>query len=416
VRRLVALSIVIALAGVIFGLNLYGNFTLNSTNTTDLIGASGTIRLWNTPAASMSYIFDFQMARNDLAMPFYGYMTFGHYWYINNAYFLFPLKNLRVKVGRMHFVEGPGKFYHLFLSDSAGPFNGLSIQYTPNNSFSFKQDMIFLNDINPRSLYYRRFTIHPLNGLSLSYEESVLFMREFDPWYAFVMLPYPAIEVFRQEKSLWQQKFNDNAFVGFFMNYKFGISKVYSEFLADDLDMNFIFAPNKFQNPNKLAWLIGGQTELWNVKITAEYAGATAYTFETTTGASNYAYVVYPSWNNIDQNMIGYKYGENNDALKIGIDYPMKFATLNMTYEHVRLGKRTPTVPWHGLSHVPSGTHWLDGSVIETRNIIGIDAQIKWRNLKLEPALSYENIQNADLRKGVNTNNWTFSISIAHNL
>ncbi len=396
----------------IFGMNLYGAMTLDSACITDLVGMSGSV---NFP--SFSYVYDYQMRKDKMVNPFYGYMTFGHYWYINNSYLSFPLTKLRAKIGRMHFVEGPGEFYHLFLGDSAGPFNGLSLRYAPNQFFTFKQDMILLDDINPRSLYYRRFTVHPLNGLSISYEESILFMRAFDPWYAFIMLPYPAIEVFRQEdpKSIWYQNINDNALVGFSANYDFSNSKVYAEFLADDLDMNFIFAPDKFQNPNKLAWLIGGKTKLLNAEITAEYAGATAYTFEKFTNTPDpYAYIAYPKYDKVDGNMLGYEYGENNDALKIKVGYPVDFGRLSMTYEHVRLGNRTPTDPWHELSNPPVGTHWLDGPVIETRNIIGVGTKVNLQKLTVEPSISYENIQNANLQKGVNTNKWTLSVSATY--
>jgi hypothetical protein len=125
-KRIFLLSIfLLSLAGLVFGLNLYGNFTINSTNTTDLIGASSTVRLWQTPTASLSYVFDFQMVRNGLATPFYAYMTLDHYWYINSSYFEYASPNLSVNLGRMDFVEGPGNYYHLFLDDNAGPLNGL---------------------------------------------------------------------------------------------------------------------------------------------------------------------------------------------------------------------------------------------------------------------------------------------------
>ena len=405
--------LLILFSSTVIGVSLYGNITLNSTYTTDLIGASGTVSF-----PSISYVYDFQMRRNSVTKPFYGYMTLDHYWYINNAYFYFHNKNFKIKVGRMHFVEGPGEFYHLFLSDSAGPLNGLSIYYKPNGFFNFKQDMISLNDVNPRSLYYRRFTVHLTKKFSISYEESILFMRAFDPWYAFIMLPYPAIEVFRGMNAPWNQNnINDNALAGFSTNYDLSAkSRIYGELLIDDLDMNAIFAPNKFQNPNKIAWLLGAQFSALNSQITVEYAGATAYTFEKTSMSdpNGYAYVVYPNYDKVDGNMLGYKYGENNDAFKAQIVYPTKFGNLSVSYEHVRLGKRTPLIPWHGLSHAPSGTHWLDGPVIETRNIFGIGAQINWQRLTFEPSLSYEKIQNVNLQKGVDTNNWKMSVIVVY--
>lgn len=417
-KKIVVLSILLSLAVLAFGLNIYGNFTMNSTNTTDLIGASSTVRLWQSPSASLSYIFDFQMVRNGLATPFYAYMTLDHYWYINGAYFEYSSPNLSVDLGRMDFVEGPGNYYHLFLDDNAGPFNGISVEATINKFFTFKQDMILLNDINPRSLYWREFVFHPTDKLSIAYEEAILFMRYFDPWYAVIPLPYAAIEVLRETPSPWAQNtsLNDNAFAGFWTNYNFSdTTRIYSELLIDDFDMNMFF-PGRFQNPNKLAWLIGGQTNIGQLQIIGEFAGATAYTFESTTGEPDYSYLAYPSWNNIDQNMIGYKYGENNAAIKIGLNYPVSLGdlsngVLSFTYTNVHLGVRTPLVPWHGTSE-PQGTYWLNDPVLETMNKFCLGAQMNFGNLIVEPTLSYKNIQNVDLQSGINENLFSFSLTV----
>ncbi|MGC8699300.1 MAG: hypothetical protein ACP5RE_03900 [Candidatus Acidifodinimicrobium sp.] len=417
-KKIIVLSILLSLAALTFGLNIYGNLTLNSTNTTDLIGASSTVKLWQSPSASLSYIFDFQMIRNGLATPFYAYMTLDHYWYINNAYFDYSSPNLSVDLGRMDFVEGPGNYYHLFLDDNAGPLNGLSVEVTMNKYFTFKQDMILLDDINPRSLYWREFVFHPTSKFSIAYEEAILFMRYFDPWYAFIPLPYAAIEVLRETSSPWAQNtsLNDNAFAGLWANYNFSdTTRVYSELLIDDFDMNMFF-PGKFQNPNKIAWLIGGQTNIGQLQLIGEFAGATAYTFESTTGEPDYSYLAYPSWNNIDQNMIGYKYGENNAAVKVGLNYPISLGDLSsgilsFTYTNVHLGVRTPLVPWHGTSE-PQGTYWLNDPVIETMNKFCLSAQMNFGNLIIEPALKYDNIQNVNLQSGVNGNLFSFSLTV----
>ncbi len=417
-KRFLVLSILVLVAGLSFALNIYGNFTLNSTNTTDLIGASSTVRLWHTPSASLSYIFDFQMVRNTLATPFYAYMTLDHYFYVNGAYLDYSSPNLSVDVGRMDFVEGPGNYYHLFLDDNAGPLNGISVEATINKYFTFKQDMILLNDISPRSLYWREFVFRPTSKFSIAYEEAVLFERYFDPWYAIIPLPYAAIEVLRETPSPWAQNtsLNDNAFAGFWTNYNFSdTSRIYSELLIDDFDMNMFF-PGRYQNPNKIAWLIGGQTNIGKLQLIGEFAGATAYTFETTTGATNYAYVVYPSWNNIDQNMIGYKYGENNAAIKVGLNYPVTLGdlstgTLSLTYTNVHLGLRTPLEPWQGKSE-PQGTYWLDDPVLEVMNKFCLSAQMNFGNLMIEPALHYDYVQNLNLQSGLNANLFSLSLTV----
>ncbi len=417
-KKIIVLSILLSLAALAFGLNIYGNFTLNSTNTTDLIGASSTVRLWQSPSASFSYIFDFQMVRNSLATPSYAYMTLDHYWYINGSYLDYSSPNLSVDVGRMDFVEGPGNYYHLFLDDNAGPFNGISVEATVNKFFTFKQDMILLNDINPRSLYWREFVFHPTDKLSIAYEEAILFMRFFDPWYALIPLPYAAIEVLRETPAPWAQNtsLNDNAFAGFWTNYNFSnTTRIYSELLIDDFDMDMFF-PGTFQNPNKIAWLIGGQTNFGKLQLIGEFAGATAYTFESTTGEPDYSYLAYPSWDNIDQNMIGYKYGENNAAIKIGLNYPITLGdlssgVLSFTYTNVHLGVRTPLIPWHGTSE-PQGTYWLNDPVLETMNKFCLSAQMNFGNLIVEPALSYDNIQNVNLQSGLNENLFSFSLTV----
>jgi hypothetical protein len=114
--------------------------------------------------------------------------------------------------------------------------------------------------------------------------------------------------------------------------------------------------------------------------------------------------------------MIGYKYGENNAAVKVGLNYPVTIGDLStgilsFTYTNVHLGVRTPLIPWHGGPE-PQGTYWLNDPVLEVMNKFCLSAQMNFGNLMVEPALYYDYIQNVNLQSGVNENLFSLSLTV----
>lgn len=133
--------------------------------------------------------------------------------------------------------------------------------------------------------------------------------------------------------------------------------------LIDDINMNRFLSPESYQNPDKIAFLIGFSGRRDPVRFTIEVAGATAYTFERTRADKPYEYVFFEGTSYpIEKNMIGYKYGENNIACVIDFEYRFANWTFSLGWESVIFGTRTPHLPWHGGS-MPSGTRWLIGEI-----------------------------------------------------
>ena len=77
----------------------------------------------------------------------------------------------------------------------------------------------------------------------------------------------------------------------------------------------------------------------------------------------------------IEDNMIGYKYGENNIAIQT--DWKGKRAGFDLAanVEFRLAGANSPANPWHDLFDNPlDGTHWLNDVVLEKRVMVGFSA------------------------------------------
>jgi len=118
--------------------------------------------------------------------------------------------------------------------------------------------------------------------------------------------------------------------VGFLLSKKEGAYKLSAQAFIDDLGMMGLFGWTN--NPWQVALTLGGElvrpSGTWALNI----AGATKYTFAPSTSDMPYSYTYYPDtrfdydWQtddfqpknlSIEDNMIGYKYGENNLALEL---------------------------------------------------------------------------------------------------
>lgn len=158
-------------------------------------------------------------------------------------------------------------------------------------------------------------------------------------------------------------KLDDNSMIGAWVRYKTDIYSVYWEILLDDINMNRFLRPESYQNPDKIAFLVGFSGKSGPYKLTFEVAGASAFTFQRITSQRPYEYVYFENSSlPIEKNMIGYKHGENNIACAVALEYSDNNWLISAMYEGLIYGTRTPDKPWHGAVP-PSGTRWLIGDV-----------------------------------------------------
>jgi len=241
------------------------------------------------------------------------------------------------------------------------------------------QDIIIYTDLNYGSkqrgpLFDLEYFINPVPGFLTQYALT----RMDSPW--------------EKDSAL-----NDNSLMGFFGTWKSGIYSADAQILVDDFNMNRYLHPNSSQNPDKLAWTVGGSIETDYGTFRFDHAGATKYTFTSSGygGQDNlaYGYTFYPdteflmggAYTQIDpeSNYVGYLHGENNLAF-MG-SWANKFGQLSASanLELTISGSKSPANPWGPDSESPSGTKLLNDPVLEKKLVVGASAEYAWSSFKL---------------------------------
>lgn len=308
--------------------------------------------------------------RDNLVIPPYADKLWYNYWYWDEGFFEWKNDIFSIQAGVKQHSIGPGNIYKLFVSENG--FSYPSIRYESFGKFRVEilwGGLRFVeNDSKPiKGFNYRSIIYSPIEGLEVAYEESVLYLnRFFDPYYFFIPIPAPGIQEFWHLDAPWgypTSKLDDNSMIGAWVRYTGDNYSIYSELLIDDINMNRFLDPESYQNPDKIAFLVGFSGKSGPYRLTFEVTGASAYTFQRTTLNRPYEYVYFEDSNlSIEKNMIGYKHGENNIACAIDLEYSNDGWLINAMYEGLIYGTRTPNSPWHG-ENMPSGTHWLIGDV-----------------------------------------------------
>jgi hypothetical protein len=179
--------------------------------------------------------------------------------------------------------------------------------------------------------------------------------------------------------SPWATGGYENEIVGMFWDWKRddGLS-LNAQLLIDDFSVFGLGGtPN---NPWKLAWTVGGRKKTDYGTFGFYQAGATKYVFQTVDHEANaypYSYTYYPdtqfNWDSaaypisIEDNSLGYKYGEDNLAFLVDWSKTVSGCDLYVSLELLLAGTNSPNDPWDGFSSYPGGTELLDNESIEKR-------------------------------------------------
>ncbi|MFW6121780.1 MAG: hypothetical protein ACOC80_12920 [Petrotogales bacterium] len=308
----------------------------------------------------------------------------GHRWYNDSGYFYHESDELTVKVGLQQFSIGQGNEYPLFYRSEVGSFNGLSLKWTPVECFTFNNSLILIRFAPfgvvgtegdkgfSKSFYYRSYTFK-YGNLNFGFHDSILFIdRNFDPWYAFSLLPYSAVQEIRHMSGPEKEEINDNAMIGVFASYEPNNFRLYADLLIDDINANVILNPSN-QTVTKLAANAGADYKTDTLSINIEGAISSAYVFARTNSSLPYEHSKgeKENVNNyiIEENMLGYKYGENSSSIILKFEHTIG---LYGSYENVLIGTREPWNPWHGEPTYEQGTNFFLGGIRETRNILKV--------------------------------------------
>jgi hypothetical protein len=213
-----------------------------------------------------------------------------------------------------------------------------------------------------------------VNDWRLGYLDAVVYTgRSFDAEYFFNPIPFLIINYAKDTPGRpWATATNENSMLGLFWDINKGGWDAYAQVLLDDLGLGFLkpFWGDISDPPWKAAWALGGRIHTRLGRFGFHHGGALKFTFEPigTDGSGRYAqdaaataygYTYYPETRYFDEenggetvkiliedNMVGYKYGENNLAFQV--DYQNTFWRFLCTaeLELVLAGANSPANPW----------------------------------------------------------------------
>jgi hypothetical protein len=220
--------------------------------------------------------------------------------------------------------------------------------------------------------------------------------RPFDLEYFFNPIPQYFIQYFKATSGRpWATESNENNLIGLFWDLNKDDWDTYAQVLVDDFSLGFLrFIYDGFsRNPWKAAWALGGRMQTSIGRFGLHHGGALKYTFEPIgtddsgrykddSAAVAYGYTYYPETRYFDgdetvnlliqDNMVGYKHGENNLAFQV--DYQNRYYGFLVTteLELVLAGNNSPANPWQDYNARSSmyddgryGSQLFSGGAIE---------------------------------------------------
>jgi len=210
-----------------------------------------------------------------------------------------------------------------------------------------------------------------LNDHRIGFLDAAIYTgKSFDFEYFFSPIPMYFTQYFKTTTGRpWATQMNNNCLMGFFWDVKKPDWDAYAQILIDDFSFYFLrFLYSGFSpNPWKTAWTLGGRIQTSIGRFGFHHGGALKFTYEpigtTDSGryandsaATAYGYTYYPEtryYNGsetvnllIQDNMIGYKHGQNNIAFQV--DYQNSFNKFLVTaeLEFLLAGSNSPSNPW----------------------------------------------------------------------
>ena len=310
----------------------------------------------------------------------------GYYFFLDKGGLIFTPGNLSFSFGRLNHKDEVDSPYSLFISSN----------YLPAviGDIRFEDTVFFYNSrwirLNARSScgYPDRGANYKTYGLKFSnirfgFQDSTVYVgRSFDEEHFLSPIPgFFTQYVNTSQGKPWSVTGDENSILGFFMDYRDSLSYYYWQILVDDLNVNRFMFPDRYQNPDKVAWSLGGNKQTVIGRIGFYHAGSTKYTFEPSGGAAvdtKYGYTYYPDTVytadskertiEYEDNYIGFKYGENTAAFILNYTNTFDRFNLYADCEYRVSGSKSPANPWQEYltwDQGGQGTHFLDESILE---------------------------------------------------
>lgn len=344
--------------------------------------------------------------------------SFGNiYALMENGGFYGKLGNLVLRGGRLRHYDVIDSPYSLFINSNGNTAPILEISYD-GDLFFYSSRWIELNRSStmatPAWGYTdTTYTAFPDRGANVKVygiklgemrfgvqDAAVYSKKYFDAEYFLNPLPQYFIQYSKTRSGRpWYADTNENDMLGIFWDWnRPGEFSANAQFLMDDFNVYFLGIGD--QNPWKAAATVGGRLETALGSFGLYAAGATQFTFNAIgmdagdEATSAYGYAYYPDtrfnisttstaeWAaiGIEDNNVGYKYGENNFAIQADWKGTIGGFDLGARLEFRLAGANSPANPWGDWHTYPDGgTRWLKDSVLEKRILSGFEGSYTWR-------------------------------------
>jgi len=341
--------------------------------------------------------------------PWQDVTMFGYYYLLKEGYIGVNLnKKTTITVGQIIPKDEIDSKYSLFFNNQTeiGKYS-VNFDYE-GEKFFYKSNWMLLNkdsalEYQDRGLNYKTYGI-TLGNFKIGLQDIIIYKdRVFDPYYFLNPFPSTMIQEIRYTYSApWVQKeeiVDDNSMIGMFIEYNNEKSSYYLQLFIDDLNLNRIFNPESYQNPDKIAWSLGTKQATKYGIFGFYHAGATKYTNQRTESGKQTEYTYYPSSEyyypkdnpetkilDYKENYLGYIYGEN--TVSFLIDYLNQSDKIDnyVSLEYAISGEKSPHEPWNGYKTYEPGTHLLNDDILEHFIELNWELTLKLTdNLKLTP-------------------------------
>lgn len=327
--------------------------------------------------------------------------------------------SLSMKAGRFRHYDAVDSPYSLFVNSGGIPSNILDLAWD-DGTWEYESRWIELNHSSnmitpgwPVSAYsgfperganVKTYAVR-IRDMRVGFQDAAVYTgRNFDPEYFLNPLPQYFIQYLKATGGRpWSTGQDENNIIGFFwtMNRP-GEFDLTAQVLIDDFNLHFLM-PETAWNPWQAGFNFAGRIHSSVGSFRIAMAGATKYTFEPSEmqggdvlaeqSVCSYGYSYYPEtrfekdWQTpgaqlgtilLEDNMIGYKYGQNNIAARMDWSLNKPSYSVAADIEFRLAGANSPANPWHDLLNDPQdGTHWLDDAVLEKRIMTGVTASLR---------------------------------------
>jgi hypothetical protein len=351
----------------------------------------------------------------------------GNYFFMNEGGLSYQTDRFFLQGGRFRVYDTVDSPYSLFISSLGNAANTLNFKYE-SPRFMYQSQWIELNNKNSvsspawneyhfraaegdfnipsssssalpsefgfpdRGANYKIYAFKKDNWRFGFLDAAIYTGRSFDFEYFLNPIPQYFIQYVKVTPGRpWTTDSNENNLIGLFWDIKRRNQyDAYAQILIDDFSLGFLkFLYDGFPNtPWKFAWALGGRLDTPYGKFGFHHGGALKYTFEpiTTNDAGDiaetaYGYTYYPETRYyddnentdnlvsilIEDNMLGYKYGENNIAFQLDYRNTFNHFLVNAELEFVIAGNNSPSNPWQDFDHSENGSKLLNDDLLEKR-------------------------------------------------